>query len=328
MNKSLKIYVYPHPQDHPFKNVLLPTDYDPKGNYASELYFKKALMKSHFVTEDPDEADLFYMPFSISPMRTDHRIDVRGIPDFVKNYILNITHKYPYWNRTGGADHFYVACHSIGKIALKKLFVAKLNVIQLVCTSNLYSQSYIAHKDASMPQVWPRQDATPNLLTSERKQLAFFAGAMNARTRAYLLKVWENDTEIFVHHGRLPTPYSEQLLGSKFCIHAKGYEVNTARIGDALYYGCVPIILANQYDLPFTDILNWKSFSVIVHERDIPILKRILQGISSEEYAMLQSNVIKVRKHFQWHSPPIDFDAFYISMYELWRRRSVVKIRS
>ena len=168
MNESLKIYVYPHSKDDPFANVLLPSDSNPKGNYASELLYKKALMKSHFITQDPNEADLFYMPFSISPMRTDPRIDVRGIPGFVKNYITNITHKYPYWNRTGGADHFYVACHSIGKIAFNKAFVERLNVIQLVCSSTYFPSSYLPHKDASMPQIWPRQDDLPDLLTSER----------------------------------------------------------------------------------------------------------------------------------------------------------------
>ncbi|OMP05128.1 Exostosin-like protein [Corchorus capsularis] len=327
MNKSLKIFVYPHPKDDPFANVLLPTDYEPTGNYASELYFKKSLMKSHFVTKDPNEADLFYMPFSMSTMRTDPRIDVEGIPDFVKNYILNISHKYPYWNRTGGADHFYVACHSIGKTAFDKSFVARLNVIQLVCSSTYFPTYYFPHKDASMPQVWPRIGEPTNLLTSKRKRLAFFAGAVNSPVRIALLKAWANDTEIFAHSGRLQTPYSEQLLGSKFCIHVKGFEVNTARVADSLYYGCVPIILANHYDLPFTDIVNWRSFSVVVHHRDIPVLKNILQRISIAEYEMLQSNVIKVRKHFQWHPSPIDFDAFHMSMYELWKRRSVVRVR-
>ncbi|KAK8651990.1 hypothetical protein V6N13_141561 [Hibiscus sabdariffa] len=321
MNKSLKIYVYPHGKDDPFANVLLPPESDTTGNYASELMFKRALMKSHFVTKDPNEAHLFYMPFSISPMRTDPRIDVHGIPDFVKNYISNVSQKYPYWNRTGGADHFYVACHSIGKIAFDKAFVARLNVIQLVCSSTYFPSSYLPHKDASMPQVWPRQGDPPNLVTSQRKRLAFFAGAVNSPVRIALLKVWGNDTEIFAHFGRLQTPYSDQLLGSKFCIHVKGFEVNTARVADALYYGCIPIILANHYDLPFTDILNWKSFSVVVHHVDIPVMKKILQGISNEEYNMLQSNVLRVRKHFQWNVPAIDFDAFYMSMYELWKRR-------
>ncbi|XVE90187.1 hypothetical protein DITRI_Ditri20bG0058300 [Diplodiscus trichospermus] len=197
-----------------------------------------------------------------------------------RNYISSITHKYPYWNRTGGADHFYLACHSTGKIAFDKAFVARLNAIQLVCSSTYFPFSYLPKKDASMPQVWPRQGDTPNLLTSQRKRVAFFAGAVNSPVRRALLKVWANDTEIFAHFGRLQKPYTEQLLDSKFCIHVKGFEVNTARVAGAfiLWLGCVPISLANHYDLPFTDILNWKSFSVVVHHIDIPVLRKILQG--------------------------------------------------
>jgi hypothetical protein len=151
---------------------------------------------------------------------------------------------------------------------------------------------------------------------------------MNSPVRQKLLQVWRNDTEIFAHHGRLTTPYADELLGSKFCLHVKGFEVNTARIADSLYYGCVPVIIANYYDLPFEDILNWKSFSIIVATLDIPLLKRILKRISLEEYLMLRSNVLKVRKHFQWHLSPIDYDAFYMVMYELWLRRSSMRVPS
>ncbi|KAF9595792.1 hypothetical protein IFM89_004194 [Coptis chinensis] len=115
-------------------------------------------------------------------MRHDKRVSVGGIPDFVRSYVFNISQKYPYWNRTGGTDHFYLACHSIG-----------------------------------------------------RKNLAFFAGAINSPVRKKLLEVWKNDSKIYVHFGRLPTPYSDELLGCKFFLHVKGFEVNTARIGDALY---------------------------------------------------------------------------------------------
>ncbi|XP_041026811.1 probable glycosyltransferase At5g03795 isoform X1 [Juglans microcarpa x Juglans regia] len=326
MNRSFKIYVYPHKRNDPFANVLLPVDSVPSGNYASESYFKKVLMKSHFITNDSTKADLFFLPFSIARLRHDPRVGVGGIQDFVRDYIFNISRKYPYWNRTGGADHFYVACHSIGRSAMDKANEVKFNSIQVVCSSSYYQSGYIAHKDACLPQIWPRQGDPPNLASSKRKKLAFFAGEINSPVREKLLQVWRNDTEIFAHFGRLKTPYADELLGSKFCLHVKGYEVNTARIADSLYYGCVPVSIANYYDLPFGDILNWKRFSIVVATLDIPLLKEILKGISSEEYLMLRSNVLKVRKHFQWHFPAVDYDAFYMVMYELWLRRSSVKV--
>ncbi|KAK7855674.1 putative glycosyltransferase [Quercus suber] len=165
-------------------------------------------------------------------------------------------------------------------------------------------------------------------VTLRRKKLAFFAGKINSPVREKLLQVWRNDTEIFAHSGRLKTPYADELLGSKFCLHVKGYEVNTARIADSLYYGCVPVIIADYHDLPFADILNLKSFSIDVATLDIPLLKKILKRFSFEEYLMLQRNALKVRKHFQWHLSPVDYDAFYMVMYELWLRRSSVRLPS
>lgn len=163
MNRSMRIYVYPHRQDDPFANVLLPVDFEPSGNYASESYFKKVLVSSHFVTEDPSTADLFFLPFSIARLRHDSRVGIDGIQDFVRDYIFNISHEYPYWNHSGGADHFYVACHSIGRSSMEKAVEVKLNAIQVVCSSSYYISSYVAHKDASLPQIWPRQGDPPNL---------------------------------------------------------------------------------------------------------------------------------------------------------------------
>ncbi|KAF8403431.1 hypothetical protein HHK36_011535 [Tetracentron sinense] len=168
MNRSFKIYVYPHKKDDPFANALLPVKFKPGGNYASESYFKKALMESHFITKDPTEADLFFLPFSIATLRYDPRVGVGGIQDFIRAYIYNISQNYPYWNRSGGADHFYIACHSIGRSAMEKVEKVKFNAIQVGCSSSYFLSGYVAHKDASLPQIWPRQGYQPYLASSKR----------------------------------------------------------------------------------------------------------------------------------------------------------------
>ncbi|KAF9613843.1 hypothetical protein IFM89_012391 [Coptis chinensis] len=244
MNRSFKIYVYPHRKDDPYAHALLPVDFEPGGNYASESYFKKALMQSHFITEEPAEANLF-------------------------------------------------SC---------------LSLLQACgMTKEPFLRCLSFH--------W-------------KKETGILCWSYKLSIRKKLLEVWKNDSEIYVNFGRLRTPYSDALLGSKFCLHVKGFEVNTARIGDALYYGCVPVIIANHYDLPFTDILNWKSFSLVVDTSDIPLLKKILHGVSSDEYRVLQRNALKVRKHFQWNLFPTDYDAFYMVMYELWLRRNSLRFTS
>ena len=56
--------------------------------------------------------------------------------------------------------------------------------------------------------------------------------------------------------------YQQWYQKVDFPTHVKGFEVNTTRIG---------VIIANYYDLPFADVLNWKSFSVVVTTLDIQL---------------------------------------------------------
>lgn len=52
--------------------------------------------------------------------------------------------------------------------------------------------------------------------------------------------------------------------------------------------------MADFYDLPFNDILNWRKFSLILRERDFGILKKELQGVTREEYRILHAGVRQV----------------------------------
>lgn len=327
MKRSLRIFIYPHDQKDPFHHIFEPQNKVPSGNYASEEFFQQALMSSGMVTKDPSEANFFFLPVSITKARMDKRIDVAGLQKFCAKYVTGLRSEWSYWNRSNGADHFYLSCHSVARNAMDLVPIVKHNAIQLLCPASYFLKSYITHKDASVPQIWPRLGEEPKEVReiAQRTRLAFFAGALNSPVRQELQRTWTGDDKILIHKGRVPYPYSEALLSSKFCLHAKGYEVNTARLGDAMYYGCVPVVIANHYDLPFQDILDWSKFSIVVSSLDIPQLKKTLEEVTPEEYAELHSQVLKARKHFQWHAPPQEYDAFYTVMYELWKRRHIVK---
>ena len=168
MKKSMKIFIYPHSKKEPFSHALLPVDFDPTGNYASEGYFHKVLVKSHFITKDPEKADFFFMPFSITALRNDRKVSVHGIPSFIRGYVSTIQEKYPFWNRSGGVDHFYAACHSVGRTAMSETEEVKVNAIQVVCSASHFIKGYVAHKDISLPQVWPRPPAAPRFRSTHR----------------------------------------------------------------------------------------------------------------------------------------------------------------
>jgi hypothetical protein len=86
------------------------------GIYASEgLFIKQMLASNMFVVQDPSEAHMFFMPYSVKNMEIDLYVPdskiMLPITSFVKNYVDRIQSLYPFWNRTAGADHFFVSCH-------------------------------------------------------------------------------------------------------------------------------------------------------------------------------------------------------------------------
>ncbi|CAN1768400.1 Probable glycosyltransferase At5g03795, partial [Linum perenne] len=110
MERTLKVYIYKDGNKPIFHLPIL------KGLYASEGWFMKLMQGSRqFVVKDPQKAHLFYMPFSSRML--EYSLYVRNshnrtnLRQHLKEYTEKIAAKYPYWNRTGGADHFLVACH-------------------------------------------------------------------------------------------------------------------------------------------------------------------------------------------------------------------------
>lgn len=110
MERKLKIYTYKEGEKPIFHQPKL------RGIYAAEGWFMKLLERSkHFSVRDPKKAHLFYLPFSSETLRsTLHREDshsMKELEHYLTDYVNLIKKKYRFWNRTGGADHFFVACH-------------------------------------------------------------------------------------------------------------------------------------------------------------------------------------------------------------------------
>lgn len=205
------------------------------------------------------------------------------------------------------------------------------NSIRVLCNANT-SEGFNPSKDVSFPEINLLTGATNGLVggpsASRRPVLAFFAGGLHGPIRPVLLKHWENKDEDIKVQQYLPrgVSYYDMMRKSKFCICPSGYEVASPRVVEAIYTGCVPVLISDHYVPPFSDVLKWKSFSVEVEVKDIPNLKRILMDISPRQYIRMQRRVIQVRRHFVVNSPPQRFDVFHMILHSIWLRRLNVRV--
>ncbi|CAH8276362.1 unnamed protein product [Arabidopsis lyrata] len=329
MELILKVYIYPDGEKPIFHQPHL------NGIYASEGWFMK-LMESNtqFVTKNPERAHLFYMPYSVKQLQTSIFVpgshNIKPLSIFLRDYVNMLSTKYPFWNRTHGSDHFLVACHDWGPYTVNEHPELRRNTIKALCNADLADGIFIPGKDVSLPETSIRNAGKPlrNIgngnRVSQRPILAFFAGNLHGRVRPKLLKHWRNKDDDMKIYGPLPhnvarkMTYVQHMKSSKYCLCPMGYEVNSPRIVEAIYYECVPVVIADNFMLPFSDVLDWSAFSVVVPEKEIPRLKEILLEIPMRRYLKMQSNVKMVQRHFLWSPKPRKYDVFHMILHSIW----------
>lgn len=202
--------------------------------------------------------------------------------------------------------------------------------IRSLCNSDI-REGFQFGKDASLPETSIRNPQNPlkqlgGRPPSQRHILAFFAGNMHGYLRPILLKHWENkdpDMKIFARLRKVKgqNSYVQYMKTSKYCICAKGYEVNSPRVVEAIFYECVPVIISDNFVPPFFETLNWESFAVFVPENEVPNLKGILESIPKEKYETMQRRVRQVQQHFLWRSRPVKYDVFHMILHSVWHNR-------
>ncbi|KAL6002522.1 hypothetical protein ACLOJK_034455 [Asimina triloba] len=301
MERILKVYSYQDGKRPIFHEPQL------QGIYASEGWFMKLLEESkQFVVGDPNKAHLFYLPYSARQLELALYIpgshNLRPLSVFLKDYVSMIAAKYPFWNRTRGADHFLVACHDWGPYTTTAHDELRKNTIKALCNADTSEGIFIKGRDVSLPETTIRTPKRPlkyvggGKRASQRPFLAFYAGNNHGRLRPILRKYWDGKDEDMKIYGPLPNrisrnmSYVQHMQSSKFCLCPMGYEVNSPRIVEAIYAECVPVIIADNFVPPFNEVLNWSAFSVIMDEKDIPNLKQILLSIPLRRYLSMLAN--------------------------------------
>lgn len=335
MMQKLQISVYSSPSD----NKYVEHKHDGGSEVNKELsstadFFFRSLARSKFLTRDPEQAQLFLLPVSIDALWIE--VGPEKVAAELRRYVQKVRDDHPYWDRSLGADHFYLSCHAYPHVNHRNFLELSKNAIQVACSPLRKNQHFFPHKDIVFPDYRPdnpkgTSDFPPK--AAQRTKLAYFSCPPEGdpTLASSIPEEWTSDPDFLVESDSTADSWSIQnkVAASKFCVIASSHD--TSSIIDYLRLGCVPVFISkfDLHDLAFQDILNWHAFSVVfAGATDISHLKDVLTDIPDTTYRRMQYLGHQAIKHLEWNTPPVAYDAFHLTLYELWVRRHSIKYAS
>ena len=102
--------------------------------------------------------------------------------------------------------------------------------------------------------------------------------------------------------------YLRRMIQSTFCLAPRGDTASSRRVYEAIAAGCIPVIIADDLNLPFEKRLKYTDFSVRFTEKfalrqPLAMLKQLREMPLSKVQAM-QASLMKARPSFLWHTDP------------------------
>ena len=164
--------------------------------------------------------------------------------------------------------------------------------------------------------------ATPTPSAEDRRAVTLsFRGNDRGQFRERIFKHFRSlrraDWDLSSEGQVTPSEY-EQLLGnSKFCLHVRGTRVVSPRLIEVMVFGCVPVIIADGYELPLAWLLDWSKFSIRVAEDEYDRVPKLLDDAN---WAEMHDNLRRVVGFFVYHRTPLFGDAFWTTMLGVWRQ--------
>ncbi|MCL7045706.1 hypothetical protein MKW94_015191 [Papaver nudicaule] len=341
-NPSVKVYLYDLPRKFTYgvvesylkardPSVSIPVnDVKYPGNqHSAEWWLFSDLIKedrygsSVVRVLDPEDADLFYVPFfsslslvanPIRPAAVNVNSDIGSVysDEEMQQGLVEWLEEQVYWKRNNGWDHVFI-CQDPN--ALYKVIDRIKNGILLVSDfGRLTSDQASLVKDVILPYSHRINSFKGEIGVEGRNSLLFFMGNRyrkeGGKVRDLLFQVLENQEDVIIKHGtqsresrRMAT---QGMHSSKFCLHPAGDTPSACRLFDAIVSLCIPVIVSDQIELPFEDAIDYKKIAIFV-DSDTAVkpghLTKMLRKISTEKILQYQQELKEVKRYFEYDDP-------------------------
>ncbi|XP_073018393.1 probable arabinosyltransferase ARAD1 [Primulina eburnea] len=294
--------------------------------------------RSAIRVHNSSQADVVFVPFfsSISYNRYSKlKPGQKSINNFLQEKLVQFLTEQEEWKRYGGKDHIIVAHHPNSLLdARTKLWPAMF----ILADFGRYPPTVAnVEKDVIAPyKHMIRSYVNDSSGFDSRPTLLYFQGAIYRKDggmiRQELFYMLQNEKDVHFSFGSAQKngvdEASQGMHSSKFCLNIAGDTPSSNRLFDAIASHCVPVVISDEIELPYEDVLNYSEFCVFVRTSDAlkeNFLLNLIKNISREEWTRMWKRLKEVERFFEFRYPSQDQDAVQMIWQAFLRKVPAVK---
>ncbi|GAV69960.1 Exostosin domain-containing protein [Cephalotus follicularis] len=247
--------------------------------------------RSAIRVRNSSEADVMFVPFfsSLSYNRyskvNPHR--KKSMNKELQDKLVKYLTAQKEWKRSGGRDHIVLAHHPNSMLSARmKLWPAMLILADFGSRPTLlYFQGAIYRKDGGLA----RQELF--YLLKDEKDVHFSFGSVQ---KDGIRKA------------------TEGMQSSKFCLNIAGDTPSSNRLFDAIASHCIPVVISDDIELPYEDVLDYSQFCIFVRTSDAlkeKYLINLIRSIGKDEWTQMWQKLKEVEQFFEFQYPSKEDDA-------------------
>ncbi|XWS64930.1 hypothetical protein CRYUN_Cryun05aG0046600 [Craigia yunnanensis] len=291
--------------------------------------------------QNSSEADLMFVPFfsSLSYNRFSkvNPHQKRSRNKVLQAKLVKFVTVQKEWKTSGGRDHIIMAHHPNSMLnARMQLWPA----IFILADFGRYPLN-IANVDKDV--IAPYKHVIKSYVndTSDfdsRKTLLFFQGAIYRKDGGYarqeLYYLLRDEKGVHFSFGSVQkdgvNKASQGMHSSKFCLNIAGDTPSSNRLFDAIASHCVPVIISDEIELPYEDVLDYSEFCIFVRTSDAlkeKFLINLIRSIKKEEWTRMWEKLKEVEPLFEFQYPSKEGDAVQMIWQSLARKIPAIKMK-
>jgi len=333
------VYVYDVPD-----NLTSPSLRCAHGQWATEVLFHRFFLSADCRTDNPEEADFFYVPAYGTCLSTQAGIkDDSTAGPLLWDPLVRYLASSPWFTKRNQRDHVFLFADGQSTRIWDSYDLVNSEAILMMTESkcptwDLPVRRYTdlkacssGWKDIIIPGHTDHARKSRMLLfnrpTEKRDLLMTFHGRhpgshevySGCEVRRMLLELADREGADI---GGFVDDYLERKGRSHFCLIPGGTSPWTNQLYESFFSGCIPVILSDEYEVAFQHVLDWSRFSIKWPEAAADDrLYEFLRSFTMPQLEAMKRGVDENACWFDYYSELDDCSPFYAVLQALEERK-------